>query len=504
MNKRLPEEIFNIVKRLDKKEIKSFEAYSLKRKPEDGKDHKYIKLFKLYLKQTRELEFNEATILKESKSFTSSLGDLNQKLHEELLKFLGHNLREKSTEQVDRLINQKLDISIALFEKRLYALSADTFLEAIRLIKEVANLQLKEHLLYVALKAYAWIFSIPYRGKLTEDERKEFEEFQEYLRPFSQIARSAYAALTETQKEESLDNENFNKATFYSLLNIYFRERKEFESVYSKRGNDFIFPVTEILKGRYKKYGNKDNITEQAEDSIIDAESYFFQLERLHRAVVSNDSTEFDQAFGSIRNKLFPAFSLTNFNADLLLFVYRQLFELKTIYTLQNNKLPLDIYGLKELETFSRSKMHLFHESEIDDFGLRVELNSFVVLFLEENYKELLKRVAKFEKAVKGDVYKDYYIDVKLMAIICRMEAGGAADEELDNRIDYYETYTKRYNTSEFHKKFDGFLRAFLKAGAGTERKNVCKKYHDKIDRSRETFNSFHAIFMHWLIKKAQ
>lgn len=502
MNKRLPEEIFSVVKRLDKKEVKSFEAYSLKKAPEDGKEHKYIKLFKLYLRQVGELEFDEVALKKESKPISASLNDLHQKLHEELLKFIGQSYREKSTDRIDKIIENELDISIALFEKRLFALSAKTFLNAIRQLKQVQDLNMKEHLLYVSLKAYAWVYTVRYRSKLTNEELQEFDEFHKYLQPFSQIARNAYSALAEANKEESLNNENFNKATFYSLLNIYFRERKEFESLFSQRGNDMLFSVSALVKGRYKNHGNHDNNAEQAENSIIDAETFYFQLERLYRAILANDPFEFDQAFNSIRNKLFHHFSLSKFNADLLLYVYRQLFELKTIFTLQNNQQPLDIHGLRELETFSRSKMALFQDSEIGDLAIRLELNSFVILFLENNFKELLQRIKAFEKSNKKDLYKDYFIDIKLMGIISRLESGMGVDEDLDSQIDYYENYTKRYPTSVFHKKFDGFINAFLKVGSN-ERKNVCKKYLSKLEASKETFNHFHALFMYWLKKQS-
>lgn len=502
MNKRLPEEIFSIVKRLDKKEIKSFEVYSLKKAPEDGREHKYIKLFKLYLKQVGELEFDEATLKKESKPISTSINDLHQKLHEELLKFLGHNFREKSTDRIDKIIEDELNVSIALYEKRLFALSAKTFLNAIRQIKQVQDLNMKEHLLYVSLKAYAWVYTIKFRAKLTNEELQEFDDFHQYVQPFAQIARNAYSALAESNKEELLNNENFNKATFYSLLNIYFRERKEFENLFDHRGNDPLFSITGFAKGRYKNFGNHDNNAEQAEDSIIDAETFYFQLERLYRSILVNDSTEFDQAFNSIRNKLFHHFSLGKFNADLLLFVYRQIFELKTVFTLQNNQQPLDVHGLRELETFSRTKMALFQDSEIGDLSIRLELNSFVILFLENNFKELLSRIKAFEKSNKKDLYKDYFIDIKLMGIISRLESGGAADEDLDAQIDYYENYTKRYSTSVFHKKFDGFIKAFLKVGFN-ERKAVCQKYLSKLEASKETFNHFHALFMHWLKKQS-
>lgn len=502
MNKRLPEEIFSIVKRLDKSERKAFENYSLKKSPEDGKEHKYIKLFKLYLNQITELEFDESLLKKESKSISTSINDLHQKLHEELLKFLGQNFREKSTDRIDKIIEDELNVSIALYEKRLFALSAKIFLNAIRQLKQVQDLNMKEHLLYVSLKAYAWVYTIKFRGKLTNEEQQEFDDFHQYIQPFAQIARNAYSALAESKKEESLNNENFNKATFYSLLNIYFRERREFENLFSQRGNDPLFPFSALVKGRYKNYGNHDNNAEQAEDFIIDAETFYFQIERLYRAVLVNDSFEFDNAFNSIRNKLFHHFSLTKFNADLLLFVYRQLFELKTIFTLQNNQEPLDVHGLRELETFSRSKMALFQDSEIGDLSIRLELNSFVILFLENNFKELLSRIKAFEKSNKKDLYKDYFIDIKLMGIISRLESGGAADEDLDAQIDYYENYTKRYSTSVFHKKFDGFLNAFLKVGFN-ERKTVCKKYLSKLEASKETFNHFHALFVNWLKAKS-
>jgi hypothetical protein len=502
MNKRLPDEIFSIVKKLDKKEKLAFEKYSLKKSPEDGKEHKYIKLFKLYYKQVDELELDEPVLKKESKDISASINDLHQKLHEELIKFIGQNYREKSTDAVDRKIDELLDISIALFEKRLFTLSAKNFLSAIKLIKEVQDLNMKEHLLYVSLKAYSWIYTIKFRVKLSKEEEHEFDSFHEYMKPFSQIARNAFSVLSEAQKEESLNNENFNKATFYSLLNIYFKERKEFESIFSEKGNDPLFSVATLVKGRYKNYGNPDKIAEQAEDSLIDADSFYFQLERLYGAILANDSREFDQAFNSIRHKLFPHFSLPKFNADLTLFVYRQLFELKTLFTLQNNKEPFDIYGLRELESFGRTKAHLFHDSEISDLAIRLELNSFVILFLENKFSELLERIKAFEKSNKKDLYKDYFVDIKLMEIISRLESGGVADEHLDARIDYYENYTKKYPSSSFHKKFDGFIKAYLKVGYN-ERKSVCAKYLMKLGNSRETFNHFHALFLHWIRKQS-
>jgi hypothetical protein len=81
---------------------------------------------------------------------------------------------------------------------------------------------------------------------------------------------------------------------------------------------------------------------------------------------------------------LFPHFAELDFNADLLLFLYRQLFELKIIYTLNGNKEPFDFNGIREMESLSRAKMNLFYENEITDFGLRIELNSLIILFLEK------------------------------------------------------------------------------------------------------------------------
>ncbi len=66
--------------------------------------------------------------------------------------------------------------------------------------------------------------------------------------------------------------------------------------------------------------------------------------------------------------------------------------------------------------------------------------------------------------------------------------------------FDYYENYTKKYPTSSFHKKFDGFVKAFLKSGTN-ERKKVCQKYLSKLENSKETFNHFHALFLHWVKK---
>jgi len=502
MNKRLPEEIFTMLQKLEKPEYKAFESYANKKSPLDGKDHKYIKLLKLYLKQVDELELDEERIVKEAKKITSSLPDLNQKLHEELIKFIVHNWSEKSSNETEQKISELLDTSIALFQKGLFNLSASKFLDAITMLKEIQNENMKESLLYLSLKAYSLFYTIRWRAKLNDAEVKEFDSFQEFIHPFSQIARNVYSVLLEKNRELSLRDQSFDQSTFYSLLNIYFRERNTFENTFKDKGNHNLFPIASLLKGRYKNYGNEDKTAEKAEDSLIDAESFLFQIERLYSAVVANDSMEFDRAFDSIRHKLFPSFSLPSFNADLLLFVYRQMFELKTIFTLQNNEKPNDYYELRELEKISREKIGLFHKGEVKDFALRVELNSFVILFLEGNYGELLDRISEFEKSTKKDIYQENYIDVRLMDIICRFEAGGVADEELDKRIKYYETYTKRYNTSEFHKKFDGFLKMYLNAASGKERKEKCIKYLSKIEKSKETFNHFQVVFTHWLKNK--
>ena len=170
MNKHLAEEIFSIVKKLDKSERKAFENYSLKKKPEDGSEHKYIKLFKLYFKQVGKLDFDEAIIVQEAKNISPSINDLNQKLQGELLKFLGYNLKEKDSDKLEQKISNLLDTSIALYEKRLYILSAKNFLIAIRLLKDEKDLNLKEHLLYLSLKAYSWVYTIKFRGKLSKNE----------------------------------------------------------------------------------------------------------------------------------------------------------------------------------------------------------------------------------------------------------------------------------------------------------------------------------------------
>lgn len=504
MNKYLAEEIFDIVKRLDQAELKSFKSFSQKKKPHDGKEHKYMELFKLYLKQKDALEFEEAVIIKGSKQLTASIHDLNQKLHEELLKFLAHDHREKSTDELEGKISELLDTSIALYEKRLYRLSAKSFSQVIRLLQSVEDLNFKENLLYLAIKAYSRVLSIRYNGKLSGEELKEFDAFYDYVRPFAQLARNTYNVFSQTGYEESLDNGHFNNATFYALLNIYFREHQEFEALYHGRGNDPLFSFSHLLNDSSGKYDTPDRNAEQAKEAIIDTASYFFQLERLHRSIAVNDSTEFNQAFSSITNKLFMAFSPAGFNADLLLFMYRQLFELRTLYTLQDNQQPLDTYDLREIEMLSRSKMHFFHESEMEDFALRVELNSLIILFLESRYKELLKRLLQFEKEIKGQVDKPYYIDARLLIILCKMETGGSADEDLENRITYYENYFKHYpdRASLFHKKFKGFLHAYLKE-AYHDQKKVCTRYLAKLEASKETFNHFHAVFLHWLKRKA-
>lgn len=501
MFNKLPEEIFSMVKRLDKSEIKSFQTFAQRKKPSDIKGHKYIQLFDLYLKQKNEPEFSEAIIKKESKNLTDSLPDLNQKLHEELLKFLMHNYREKGTEIRERKIEDLLDTSLALYEKKLFKLSADKFLEAIVLLKEEKDLNVSERILYLALRSYSWIITMKYSGKLSEEEQAYFDLVHDDFKGFSQIARQALSALKDSGQEMTFEHENFSKSAFYALLNIYIREQKEFESILSSKGNTNLFPMFMAIKDSHKKNGGSDPKIEQSENAIIDAESFYFQLERLYGALVTNEPFEFNATVNNIQQKLFGHLTLPVFNADLILFVYRQLFELKTLFTLQNNQQPLDIFGLKEIDKFTKDGMHLFYESEIADLALRIELNTFIIRFLEGNYKDLLSTLLKFEKEIKKERLKDYFIDVKLLIILCKMEVE-RADEDLDDRIENYENHTKRLKLGEFHKKFDGFLIQYRNAPYN-ERKKICSKYLKTLESSKETFNHFHAVFLQWLKKQS-
>ncbi len=499
MFNKLPEEIFSMVKRLDQSEVKSFKTFAQRKKPSDSKGHKYIQLFDLYLKQKKELEFSESTIKKESRTLTDSLPDLNQKLHEELLKFLMQNFREKGTDAIERKVEDLLDTSFALYEKKLFKLSAEQFLEAITILKNVTDLNLTERILYLALKAYSWIITIKYAGKLSEEEQAFFDIIHADYMGFSQIARQAYSALKNSEQDTKMANVNFNKAAFYALLNMYFRERREFDEILNGKGNMSLFPIETILN--LKKYGGNDPKISQAENSIIDASTFFFQLERLYAALIVNEPFEFDSTLSNIQQKLFGHFTLPVFNADLVLFISRQLFELKTLFTLQSNQPPNDLFGLKNLDKITKDNMHLFYESEIDDMALRIEMNTFVIRFLENNFKTLLPNLLKFEKEIKKERLKDYFIDIKLMIILCKMEVE-RADEDLDDRIESYENYTKRLNASKFHEKFDGFLIQYRNA-AFNDRKKVCSKYLKTLEASRETFNHFHAVFLRWLKKQS-
>ncbi len=92
---------------------------------------------------------------------------------------------------------------------------------------------------------------------------------------------------------------------------------------------------------------------------------------------------------------------------------------------------------------------------------------------------------------------KDYFLDVILMGILGRIKSGRLRDE-LDKQVTYYENFIKHYGGSEFHRKFSSLIKEYLDVGYN-ERKDVCKKRYLKVESSKETFNHFHSVFLHWL-----
>ena len=498
MNKRLASEILSIAKKINKDEAKAFYKYSLRKEPSNGKEHRYVKLFKLYQKQTDNLDIEENVLKKEAALFTKSLDDLNQKLHAELIKFIAENYREVNSDETEAKIEEFLDNGAALFEKGLYSISIKNILSAVDLLKEVHKENLKERTLYLSLRAFALLMQVRYRVELNKKDERTIEEFELIIRPFTNIARNSYYALAESDKVDSFNNEDFNKSTFYGLLNIYNHERVLFEYDLKGRGGMGAFSFALQGLGKDKKIGlNEKN----AQEELIDVESYLFQIERMYKAILSNDISDFESAYESTKHKLFHAFSMKEFNLELSIFIYRQLFELKTIFTLKNDQVPLDINGLVELENISRKKIELFNENEILDFPLRMELNAFVILFLSKNYEELNKRIESFEKNVKKNIYKDYYIDIRLMDILCRIDKGQVHDDEFIKRTDYYESFIKKNPCTEFHKKFNGFFNAYIGSPAN-DRKTICKKYVLKLENVEDELNHFQAVYLNWLKNK--
>ena len=244
MNKHLSEQIFSIIQRMDDAESKSFEKYTQRKRPvKDGK-HAYYQLYEFYRKQKDNPELDENIISKGAEKFTENYNDLSKKLKKELLNFLGLYYRENGTDTLEKEISDHIDVGIALYNKRLYLLSMDSFSLALELIQRITDQQFSEKILYLIIKTYSWLFQLRFcinKEKLKDLSKfEEMEDFLEYARSFAQIARSVKDAF-DFNKSKNLSEDQFSQFSFFGLLKIYLREKGEFENLNLKESNYFPF-----------------------------------------------------------------------------------------------------------------------------------------------------------------------------------------------------------------------------------------------------------------------
>lgn len=136
MNKRLTTEIFDIVSKLQPDEIASFESRAKRKKRKDGKEHGYLRLFRVYTKQAGNLLLDEKHLNLQARKISKSPNDLHQDLRNELHAFLLATYRVASQDKIVTRINDLIDTASAMAERGLYSAALDNLKQAIVLLQE--------------------------------------------------------------------------------------------------------------------------------------------------------------------------------------------------------------------------------------------------------------------------------------------------------------------------------------------------------------------------------
>ncbi|MCK6639430.1 MAG: hypothetical protein L6Q81_05040 [Bacteroidia bacterium] len=505
MNKRLTTEIFDIVSKLQPDEIASFESRAKRKKRKDGKEHGYLRLFRVYTKQAGNLLLDEKHLNLQARKISKSPNDLHQDLRNELHAFLLATYRVASQDKIVTRINDLIDTASAMAERGLYSAALDNLKQAIVLLQEQNPNGHRDESLYLSVKAGSLLIEYKLRSNIKEKDKDFFQDFDEEGKHFMQLAHNMHSHLIQAKKDRltHFKSEDLPTGAFYMLLNIYLKYMQDFQTLVNNSNRRRL--IASYLPGRISS-GNEsiDEARQAFNEKLIHTNSVLIKLERLYAALMLGEDWAFDEAYNEVSSSLYHRVDTNYLNSHLAVLVYRALFETQLIFSHNNSKPALDVYKLHDLTNLTRAQFDLFTETEISGFALRLELNSMIVLFLQNNYIELLHRLTQLSEQTKINRLVAYYPDIIALEIVARLELGGHYDEDLDKRVQYYEGYGKKNpNTVPvFHRTFASCIKSFRNASSKKEREDVVKSYGKKLHKNRESFNHFHHLFLNWIESK--
>ncbi len=506
MNEHLSHEIFELVRTMTPEEKKAFKQFVKDKKQVTGeinKTYKYQQLFDLYVAQNiKRQEEGIPELQKEAKKFSNSFDDLNQQLFGRLEKFLVAGYRKKTEFEGEYKISELLDTAAAFRERKRNKIAASYLVKATELINALRKTNTnREWLMYLSIRLAALDWDIRVDEKIYSKNKIQADEFEQESRPFMTLAKAADEHIVQPRKGqlEIFANPEFQHNAFFSLLGIYLRERKEYNILFKTIGRRAQFGKhtrEKYITDKPDQYSkNKNALLEK----IIDTEEVLMQIEKLFYAVKVNDYYGFDETMHSLLHNIHSAYDTERHNTELAAFIYRQTFELKTIFSDPGN--TTDVYHLKKLNELTLGHLKLFTNEEVKKIPLRIELNTIIVYFLTKQFKDIVALSGELGNQKLLNQYASYYPDVVLAEIISRIESL-PPDDLLEKRIRYYKEYTanKKYTVPPFHKKFDDFIYKYM--DRAIDRKEISRKYLEKIEPLRESFNHFHHVFIQWLRSK--
>lgn len=492
MNERIFDEISDIIRNLDNNEIKRFYLYSDRKSPEDEAGHKYVNLFKLYLKNKTELN-SEILIKEKAKEFTNSFNDLQQKLRDELVNFIGEDYTIQKSDSAEFQINLLINQGIALSKKNLYTLSLRRFQMAIELFDIANPAIINESKMYLALKLYSNLFNVKFRASKNSKSEHVLNEFEKFIIPFLFFAQDSYNIFFQKNKLNAFQNENFHKSSFYSLINLYLRENLKFDQILNNE-NGISKSFVKLLN--VNESNNSDSIVKE---SLVTMNTWLIQFERLYSALLTNKHGEFEYIFSNLKNSLFHG-TFTSYYNELILFLYRKLFELQTLFSIRENNTPEDIYGLKDLHKITIDNLNLFTKHEISDISQRIEMNKFIILFLEKNYTELLPDLEIVIKQLEAT--SPYYLDLIALELTARCESG-AELFKLEKTTNKYEKIVEKRKMKDFHYIFCKFMIKYNSDSYGkSKRGEFIKSSLKKMKENNDKFNCYHQLIINWVKSK--
>jgi hypothetical protein len=477
MNEHLAQDIFEIVLILSDEEINQFiNDY----KPKKDGDKEYLKLFQEYVKQ-KDSELNIGLIKKKFPNHKYTNKNLKKKLYD----FMKHNYLniENEKKSIDK-IRGKLLIGKALIGKDLFDLAEKEITVAFETAKELyySMGHNKDNINLYLTEAYFLLCELQIKNaKYLFENNADF--IDTVIKPTILFCSQYNSYLFESNRVKVYD-ELWGKYSYYETLKTFFREKKEYDKlnrIFQEQKNKSIFSS---LKN------DNDNL-----NSFLEVPNLLQEFELLFLLLKNGDKDEFKYRFQELANALYSQEN-NKFNTFLVIFLYRELYRLRQIYSTKTNS---DFEFLIDLSNISKKKLYLFQEDKINNVIYQFYANDLIIKFSMEKYDEFIKKIQEptILQEIKENLFS-YYCRLRILFLFAHRIGRKLIDKRTKQQIEREMQKFLKDSPDEFYKKLKPF---YEEETYHLGIKSVSKEKFEKLEQSASELDHFHQVILSVLRK---